>query len=176
MSLLVFLMLVGCPSRDVECSEEKPCPFGETCREDVCVSQSCATSVQCGIEQYCKDSECVGGCEVDEDCMFGDLCDTEAKACTPAECTNTSLDCDFGEFCSPDGSCYDAGGFYCKPCRDDGDCGGGENMCLSGDCGVWCNDDHDCPAGFDCYPVYDFNGNVVSNQCYTDCASFNEAR
>jgi len=87
-----------------------------------------------------------------------------------AECSDTRLDCGFGEFCSPAGECYEAAGFYCHSCNDNGDCGGNGNTCLSGTCGVTCNTDADCPGGFDCYPVSDYAGNVVTHQCWTDCS------
>ena len=172
--ILLLLFLTACTKTVAECSETVSCEFGSTCVEGKCESQSCATSDQCGIEQYCSDHECVAGCAEDNDCMFGDLCDVDAKTCVVSECTDTQLDCQFGEFCSGDGSCYEAGGYYCKPCQGDGDCGGGGNICLNGTCGVTCDDANDCPRGFQCYPVTDGSGNVVTNQCWTDCSLYGD--
>jgi hypothetical protein len=176
MRILTLLLLLGCPSKKTECDEDNPCAFGSVCVEGVCEAQSCATSSQCGIEQYCKDHSCVDGCQTDDDCKFGDLCDAAAGECVSATCTDTHLDCGFGEFCSPAGECYDANGYYCAPCSDDGDCGGSEsgNYCLSGYCGVECVDDHDCPGGYDCLPVQDYNGNVIAHNCYTRCYLYDE--
>lgn len=175
MRYLLFAFLLGCPQEKTECSEEVACGFGSVCIEGVCEAQSCATSDQCGIEQYCSDSTCVEGCQLDSDCMFGDLCDTDLGTCAPGACTDTKLDCGFGEFCSPAGECYEAGGYFCEPCGDDGDCGGGGNMCLNGGyCGVTCESDNDCPGGFDCLPVQDYNGNIVANQCFTYCWLYEE--
>lgn len=166
---LLFLSLMGCPQPEAECDAETECPLGSLCVDGECVSQSCATSDQCGIEQYCKDHSCVDGCEAADDCMFGDVCDAETNTCVAGECADTRTDCGFGEFCAPNGTCFDAGGYYCKPCEDDGDCGGSGNMCLSGYCGVTCSSDAECPGGYDCLPVSDWSGNVVANQCWTYC-------
>lgn len=166
----LLLVLLSCTVAKTECSEEKACSFGSVCVSGVCQAQTCATSDQCGIEQYCSDHRCTDGCQLDADCRFGDVCDEKAT-CTPALCSDTRLDCSLGEFCSPAGECYTAGGYYCKSCQDDGDCGGNGNLCLNGGtCGVTCSSDADCPGGFDCYPIYDFNGNIQSHQCWTDCS------
>lgn len=171
----LLMMLLGCPADVAECSEEEPCPFGSLCVEGVCEAQTCATSSQCGIEQFCDGSTCVDGCETHDDCRFGDLCDADAQTCITAECTDTKLDCGFGEFCNPGGECYEAGGYFCAECSDDSDCGGNGNMCLNGGyCGATCDSDNDCPGGYDCLPVVDFNGNVVSNQCFTYCWLYGE--
>jgi hypothetical protein len=167
--LFLLLPLLGCTGEDPECSEDVPCPFGSICENGVCQAQSCATSDQCGIEQYCKDNTCVDGCEVHADCRFGDLCDADANTCVEAECVDTHLDCGFKEFCSPAGECYEASGYYCTECGDDGDCGGNGNLCVGGYCAVSCETDAECPGGFDCATLYDFNGNPVGNGCYTRC-------
>ena len=168
-SLLLFL---ACGQKaEPECTETKACPFGSVCVEGVCETQGCATSDQCAIEQYCKESQCVDGCAESSDCMFGDVCDTATNTCVVGECTNAKTDCGFGQFCSPTGECYDAGGYYCRPCQDDGDCGGGGNYCLTGYgyCGVECATDSDCPGGYDCLPLSDVSGNVVTHQCFAAC-------
>jgi hypothetical protein len=129
--------------------------------------------LQCGIEQYCSaDNTCVGGCEVDGDCMFGDTC-TDG-ACVASECTDTHLDCSLGEFCSPNGECYEAGGYYCRDCEETEDCGGGGNYCYAGYCGVECESQSDCPAGYGCIGLYDINGNVVTHICFTACWLFED--
>ena len=168
--ILAFLLAFGCSKpAEVECSETVSCAFGEVCVDGTCEARSCATSDQCGIEEYCDSGSCVSGCQVDTDCKFGDTCD-EAGQCAPAGCADTRTDCDVGEFCSPTGECYDAGGYFCKPCEADGDCGGSGNYCIGGAyCGVECADDRDCPAGFDCIPFSDGNGNIITYQCYTAC-------
>ncbi len=175
MRFLPLLLLLACTGEAPECSEDVPCPFGSVCENGVCNAQSCATSDQCGIEQYCDDNSCVDGCQTHDDCRFGDLCNTDTKECYEAECTDTHVDCGFGEFCSPAGDCYDAGGYFCAPCQDDGDCGGNGNRCVNSSfCGVTCDSDSDCPASYDCLPFQDFNGNIIANLCYTVCDLYEE--
>ena len=169
---VILLTLLACPKNDedaIECAAEADCPFGSVCTDGQCVPQTCATSDQCGIEYYCKSSECVPGCEADTDCRFGDFCDTEINECVASKCTDTHLDCEFGQFCSQVGECYDAGNLYCRECEDDGDCGGGGNACIWGECQVECDDQVDCPAGFVCSGVTDYNGNILGNWCITSC-------
>ena len=88
---------------------------------------------------------------------------------------DTSLDCGFKEFCDPAaGDCYEASGYYCSECRDEDDCGGNGNLCLNFGangrfCGVTCDTNIDCPSGFECIPVSDGSGNIISKQCLTYC-------
>ena len=168
----MFLVAIwGCVSGTPdECSADIPCALGSTCVEGQCEAHSCATSDQCGINQYCAtDNTCVSGCKSDTDCVFGDVCNLGLDACEPAQCTDTRIDCGFQEFCSPAGECYTAAGYYCADCEDDGDCGGGGNVCYGGYCAVACATNTDCPQGFNCFAFTDNSGNVVSHQCYTAC-------
>ena len=166
MSLVFFLWFSCQKSTVAECSEKDPCAFGEECVEGQCVAKSCATSDQCAIEEYCSDeNKCVSGCKEDTDCMFGDLCNTESNTCELAECTDTHLDCGFGEFCALNGDCYEAGGYFCADCEDAGDCGGNGNTCFAGYCGVVCETDRDCPGGFSCIMPYE-NVHVCYAPCY----------
>jgi len=183
-SLLMFfwLALLGCNKESVECTEEQPCGFGETCQEGVCVGSTCATSAQCGMEQYCNSGTCSEGCEGNEDCYPGDACNSETATCETATCTNSHVDCAFKEYCnSVTGDCYDASGYFCQSCQADEDCGGGGNMCLSFGferdfCGVYCEAESDCPSGFTCVSISDGVGNVVSQQCITYCWLYEDGR
>lgn len=168
---MLLLLTIACTGTAFECSETQPCGLGSVCIDGTCQERNCATSEQCGIEQYCaSNNTCTPGCESDTDCMFGDYCNVDARTCEPAECNDSRIDCDFGEFCSPAGECYTATGYYCKDCEQDEDCGGAGNYCLgSGYCGVQCEQDSDCPAGYDCLPLQDVSGNVIAYQCYTYC-------
>jgi hypothetical protein len=122
------------------------------------------------MENLCENGTCTSGCGEDADCYPGDSCG-EAGACEPKDCTDTRLDCGFKQFCNEfSGECYDAGGYYCKPCNDELDCGGNGNYCTSsGYCGVTCETDTDCPSGFQCYAFVDGAGDVQFYQCYTAC-------
>lgn len=171
--LLGVVLLAGCAQESAECSDTTPCTgFGQSCVEGVCKSRACSSSADCGMEAHCLDGECEAGCAVESDCYPGDTC-TDG-ACTAKACRTTTLDCDFKEFCDvASGDCYEASGYYCGDCRDDNDCGGNGNRCLSfgqygSFCGVTCERSADCPAGFDCIPVQD-GGQVVTNQCITYC-------
>lgn len=179
MIVLLLWSLAAC-QEEPECSETTPCAFGAVCEEGVCVTIPCSTSAQCGMEEYCDNRSCVAGCAEDSDCRPGDICNTEFNTCEPRSCRSTDLDCDFKEFCDQgSGECYEAGGYYCKPCDGDDDCGGNENLCLgfgsSGSyCGVTCETNDDCPASFDCLPIGDISGNIVSYQCLTYCWLYDE--
>ena len=123
MIVLLLWSLAAC-QEEPECSETTPCAFGAVCEEGVCITIPCSTSAQCGMEEYCDNRSCVAGCAEDSDCRPGDICNTEFNTCEPRSCRSTDLDCDFKEFCDQgSGECYEAGGYYCKPCDGDDDCG-----------------------------------------------------
>ena len=54
---MFILMMLACQP-EVECSEELACDFGSICMEGTCLEIPCATSDQCGIEQYCDERQC----------------------------------------------------------------------------------------------------------------------
>ena len=167
---MMFFSLVGCNSQELECTEEIPCGFGETCVAGQCVGSSCATSVQCEMEEYCDKGACVDGCASDKDCYPGDHCNPETQSCEQSACTSTQVDCDFKEYCnSITGDCVPASGFYCKECQTDSDCGGNGNSCLDFGvgryCGVSCQVESDCPSGFTCLD----SPNLDQPQCITYC-------
>ncbi len=155
---------------DTECSEEVSCSFGAVCIEGECITKSCSTSSQCPMAHFCDDGTCAEGCADEYDCYPGDSC-TEEGTCEAKDCRDTHLDCGFKEFCNEfSGECYDAGGYYCRTCNDDNDCGGNGNYCTSsGYCGVTCETNNDCPSGFQCYAFVNSVGEVQFYQCYTAC-------
>ena len=177
-SLLLWPLLLAFPSgcSHHECSEEDPCSFGYACVAGQCQERRCATSAQCAMEQYCANGACQDGCAGDEDCYPGSACDVESNTCVSAPCEDQHQDCAFKEFCNAaTGECYEASGYYCRECNAEEDCGGGDNHCTSsGYCGVDCQDSDDCPAGFDCMPFVDYNGNIQYYQCYTYCWLYDE--
>ncbi|MCB9764407.1 MAG: hypothetical protein H6739_31830 [Alphaproteobacteria bacterium] len=177
---LIALLFAACVP-EPECTEELACPFGEVCLEGTCVEIPCNTSAQCGMEEHCVDRKCEAGCSEDADCYPGDLCDLGENTCVSRGCRDTRLDCGFKEFCNEaNGECYEAGGYYCKPCTSDESCGGNGNLCLRFGggyeyCGVTCSTDDDCPAGLGCYPIGDRTGQIISFQCYTYCWLYEDA-
>lgn len=165
-------LAASCGSR-FECDEQTPCDFGEQCVAGQCEVPQCSTSQQCPIDTYCAPNrECVPGCEVDTDCRPGFACDTEAGECVEDGCTDTRVDCGYREFCNvATGECYDAGGVLCRPCRAataTQDCGEG-NECINGACTRDCSGGQECPAGFECYPFANDDGDIVTYQCFTYC-------
>ena len=177
LSLFSFILfMLGCSGNNeaAECSEDTPCGFGAVCVEGTCVSNSCATSAQCSMEQYCDKGSCVEGCAADDDCYPGDYCNDELQVCDKAPCTNSQIDCDFKEFCNTGtGECIEASGYYCRDCEQDSDCGGNGNVCLHFGqerdfCGVTCEVESDCPSGFSCFDVTDEEGRPT-RQCLTYC-------
>jgi len=173
--ILILPLMAGCGEK-AECSEALACAgFGEVCVAGSCVVQNCATSAQCDMENHCLQGECTPGCSKDTDCYPGNICSLETSTCEQAPCRSTTLDCGFKEFCNTaTGECYEANGYYCGECVDDGDCGGNGNMCLGfgayGDfCGVTCEVEEDCPQSFTCVGISDGNGNQITKQCITYC-------
>jgi hypothetical protein len=168
------ILLMACDP-EVECDAETACEFGSVCVEGFCEEIPCATSAQCEPGQFCADRACQEGCQEDSDCLPGTICNTDVQECVDRGCRDTQLDCSWGEFCNQaSGECYDAGGYYCKSCADNSDCGDDGNMCvgIGGDnvCGVECADDADCPAGFGCLGVSEsLTGPIISYQCLTYC-------
>ena len=158
-------------------------PGGEidaTCVEGVCESNTCATSAQCGIEQFCDDGTCMPGCQNDNDCYPDATCNTEDAVCEEAPCVSSQIDCAFQEFCNnATGECVPASGYYCRECEVDDDCGGNGNVCVGWGaereyCGVTCEFTRDCPSGYDCYDVgIDTDGDGTADgttrQCLTAC-------
>ena len=179
----LVLLLMACGGEEPECSEEIACGFGEVCVEGTCRGKTCATSAQCDMESTCTDGKCVAGCAEDADCYPGDFCDLEVGSCTAAACRDSHLDCDFSEFCNfATGECYEAAGYYCGACVDDDDCGGNGNLCLNLGytggyfCGVTCENNADCPAGYTCSGVQDRTGNLIGYQCITYCWLYDDER
>jgi hypothetical protein len=180
--LIFFLGFMGCDSEEPECSQNIPCGFGETCQAGVCLAQSCATSSQCSMENYCDKGACVEGCQVDSDCYPGDSCDMETNSCASARCTDSHIDCDFKEVCNiVTGDCVEASGIYCRDCELNSDCGGNGNVCMHWGlqrdfCGVSCEVESDCPSGFTCIDWNDTETGQLVRQCATYCWLYIDGR
>jgi hypothetical protein len=166
---------LGCNQKVVgECDEETPCPGFSSCVDGECIVRKCSTSADCGMEAFCDNGECAVGCSANSDCYPGDACNSEG-ACVTAGCRETSVDCEFGQYCDPNsGDCYNASGLLCSQCGDNGDCGGDGNQCINfgsygSYCGATCSYDSDCPAGYMCLGLRDEFGNIVTTQCITYC-------
>ena len=177
--LLLAAGLLGCNPKVVgECDEETPCPGFSSCVEGECIVRKCSTSEDCGMEAFCDDGECAVGCDNNSDCYPGDECKKQGdgeSSCVEAGCRETSVDCEFGEYCDANsGDCYNASGLLCSTCSGNGDCGGDGNECINFGsngryCGTTCSYDTDCPAGYMCLGLRDEFGNIVTTQCTTYC-------
>jgi hypothetical protein len=64
----------------------RPCGAGQACRDTACVAKECDTSIDCTSSDAptCINNLCVGGCEVDDDCVGiagKERCDAAASTC-----------------------------------------------------------------------------------------------
>jgi hypothetical protein len=148
-------------SPDVECSSNKPCAGGLTCREFKCVDTSepqCTTQADCRNNQACVDGVCESAPTT---CVFNEECDggkcvngTCADACTK------QADCGSLEICRS-GLCE------AVECRASADCGAGQ-VCVNAECTPGCNKNIACAAGYTCSSTTEVRGycKVDSNvQC-----------
>ena len=184
------------------CPSELVCQFGrclEACPTRACDGETLCNTANglCEIEGQCRESadcpdavtycdpatsQCVAGCEVDNDCLdVTKAC--EGGACVDRGCT-AARQCAFEQVCDlASGACNPAMGPYCEACdpNDDSACGSADNKCLElqdeegnslgAFCFVACDADPDnrCPSGYQCTPLEDQNGNPSGEVCFRDC-------
>lgn len=177
--LPVLLFLApGCPSQ--ECTSSDDCGTGFVCTEGgTCQEIFCTSSLDCPIEAWCnnENGQCEAGCLNDNDCRPTAFCDQEQRECVEYGCRNTTLDCNFGEFCNEvSGRCVAADGYYCQACIDNDECGSGANVCMrmpgsiqGSYCGVDCSAGQACPAGYFCGARYASGGVLIGNYCMAPC-------
>ncbi len=150
----------------------------QACIDARCEAVDCLSSADCEVGTICAaesgEYRCEAGCNSDSDCLAGSSC--EDGACAPYGCRSTLLDCGFGEECNPDtGACQPTTGPHCTECSlvnntwDDGgtpttcddvllassECGGTGSFCMNyyegrPVCYVGCNDQSECPGGYQC--------------------------
>lgn len=173
MTTLLFL-IAACGGSDLgepECVDHGECATGEVCVDEICRVVECVSSDSCSLGSFCSPEthECVEGCEVEADCLPGDICDSSAQACvTPTSCVDTELDCPIGSRCQ-DGECNPVPGL-CSECDRPSDCNANAD-CIGfiGDpspyCWGTCSDQADCPHGFDCVNVGAGYGEVCVGEC-----------
>ncbi|MFT6395340.1 MAG: hypothetical protein ACJAYU_000082 [Bradymonadia bacterium] len=138
----------GCGDSVINDGEE--CDDGEdnsnieidACRTD-CTLAVCGDGVADSGEE-CDDGEGNSNVEID-------ACRTD---CSEPICgdgvTDSDEDCDGGPDCSDE--CTNPLASLCSECAFDDECGGDEDFCVDGFCGLGC-DDSDCPRGFECADV-----------------------
>ncbi len=177
-TLLLWMAACGSglgDSDEVECIDHGECEEGELCLTGSCARVECVSSDVCALESYCSADThvCVEGCEVEEDCLGGDTCDSAANQCVTPFCSDTEVDCDVGLLCNTDvGECQSVGDM-CGECRTSTDCATAREECFLVDydgnafCFPSCNEEADCPAGFDCLTV-----TGGQSFCIGECAWF----
>lgn len=169
----------GCVN-DLQCELGKICdPISQVCKD------GCWTHGDCKLRQACMCKSPSG--EFDEACV----CDNpEHEGCSPGRCIPDVCPdksfCDYGELCLPgeDGQKHcvkDDRGPYCEKCTatpgETTFCGSkGPNFCLvdtndparrANFCGVDCDDNQECPNGYDCVDVLQLTQQTCSgsSQC-----------
>jgi len=174
--------VLGFCQRTVGCESSLQCPPGEICdvTTKTCIEQDkCTTDIQCPLGQICDPVrlQCVDGCNEVGDCTLGAVCECPdagssclKKQCKVGPCGDDSY-CRYGEKCveeepgQPKRCLKDERGPYCEPCEISPGrnyCGESpRNYCLVDTskpyrayfCGVECQDDPQCPWGFECSDV-----------------------
>lgn len=135
-------MAAGRCSRDIQCDLGKVCDV----QAGLCKA-GCRDTADCdlGRREVCENGQCLPGrCENNQYCEFGRICDTQSRTCVqPAQ-----------PFCAP--GCDP----ICSTCTDKskGPCGDPADLCYDGGasgtfCWVACQDDPDCPSGYECQPT-----------------------
>lgn len=165
----VFVALLSCAGDAQppgECLDDADCDGVAVCSEDFeCVTVTCLDSSQCGLEQYCLANQCFTGCAEDTDCLGGFTCDTERYECVLQTCTDTQIDCSYGERCSTDTQECEAPDELCSSCDGPGwqECSDRGGQCRYGGgsyyCHTACEEGDEAPRQFTC----------ESGQWYGDC-------
>lgn len=153
------LLFVSCTPPGLTCSSDAVCGELEACVSEHCTAVECLSSVDCAMEHACtlETHTCDAGCVTSDDCYTADRCDITIGVCVPRSCTDTQLDCRFGERCNTaTGACEKDPDPHCEPCYRPNDCGV-DGACVSTDgtgpfCFLECSpESYDpCPAGMQC--------------------------
>lgn len=175
LSVLLWGGLLGCSGTEAkpECVDNGECPAGNACITGKCKEVSCVSSADCNVQQFCNpEYECQDGCEKTEDCEAGFTCNKDDHTCEGYGCRSTELDCAYGEFCNPETGECNTRGSWCESCNENNlySCGDGAYcipLTTNGDgyCWNYCDNDGDCPRGFECSAL----GTGYENICFADC-------
>ena len=137
---------ISCTSDNNQCTTDicqeagcthPPVPDGKLCEddsictlEDVCDDGQCmpGPALQCDDGQQCTDDWCneTLGCQYQENCPVGQVCDGAGECCKPAACGMPGLEC--GAWPNGCGATME-----CGECEDGEDCHKG--VCSDGQCG-----------------------------------------
>ena len=167
----------GCGTILPGCSFSSQCDPGEICTSGQCASGPCVDSDQCGIDEYCYQSDCIPqgsiACGVDESCPSNHSCVDGfcQENPTPPDCEDDSA-CDSGEMCY-EGYCIEAGSLACpdgEGCPEGFTCVNDSCYSPSTNPNNECAEDADCPVeemictNFTCFST-GYTECVVSSQC-----------
>ena len=87
-----------------QCIEDKDCPDGKVCQENVCVEKpECVSNEDCPGAATCENGACVApkACQIDQECGEGEVC--KDGVCGPSEC-RADTDCGADQACQ-EGRC-----------------------------------------------------------------------
>ena len=125
-----------------ECTSTMACPGSQKCN----AAQKCVACVKggdCMPGSQCVNEQCVPGCDANNPCPMGQVCDPVAKSCVQ---------------CSKNGDCAGNGSttvcnlssHMCVGCVTDDDCGAG-SVCHAATCATGCSGSHPaCPMAEVC--------------------------
>ncbi len=137
------------------------------------MGQPCMGSRDCDLGTICVGGFCTAGCETENDCANGDVCDTSilpngacVECLTANDCGGQNPLCDNGtcrESCNGAMQCpspltCDTTINACVRCLDDNGCRNG-SICVNRDCVAGCRLDADCAPGDVC----------EADQCVAGC-------
>jgi hypothetical protein len=166
------------------CSATMPCPSGQSCVANVCVSGGpCSDTMPCPSGQYCSGGACTSDCSPTVPCQGGAVCNAMGQ-CVGGACAVSPPLTGCGDPCSATMSCPP--GLYCGPgmtctadcsaavacpageiCSSDGHCVSGHDssVCSSAGapagCGNVCTATLPCPHGLFC----------LGGMCTAECTS-----
>jgi len=151
------------------CTANTDCPPGTFCdvTTDTCIANGpCTLDEQCAFGQLCDPvtRTCRAGCRRDSDCALVTPVSQPRQACISGQCQNYCRDnngCPVNLFCDTGGTCSArTGRADCRDCQATGTCPPGSDCLVfinEGQtrrfCGMRCNDEPDCPSGYDCGSV-----------------------
>lgn len=114
----------------------------------------------CTTDSDCKNSKLT--------CSGGKCIEANVSLCIPVigTCRNQckTVTCPAGKFCVPStGECLGTGKKLCDPCKHKDECGGVDDLCLSGfsDGNKYCGQDcrsQPCPTGYQCFSLQGGSG------------------
>ncbi|MED5369866.1 MAG: hypothetical protein VX899_02520 [Myxococcota bacterium] len=155
-----LLMMLACEggAGTAECVDITDCDEGQACVDGSCATVQCLESSECEIGQFCdpRNYVCRAGCEVDDDCLAGQDCNTQTHECEDSACRTAELDCAVGQLCdSVTGQCYDSPIDLCSQNCDSMElwtgCSGTE-ACVAYATDKTCSGDGQCSGNETCDP------------------------